>query len=81
MTKKTTRRRTPKKTAPEAPLFTALRQQRLLNAFGAITPTEQMRVIRLAQELALARSRRLAAQAATRGTGIRNRMQWIGGVR
>jgi hypothetical protein len=52
---------------PEAQIFTDLRQQRLLHAFGAITRAEQMQVIRFAETLALARSRRVAWQAAKRG--------------
>ena len=55
------------KRVPEAHAFTDLRQQRLLNAFGALTRAEQMQVIRFAETLALARSRRVAWQAAQRG--------------
>jgi hypothetical protein len=59
---------TPKmKRVPDAPVFKDLRQQRLLNAFGALTRAEQMQVIRFAETLAVARSRRLAWQAAQRG--------------
>jgi hypothetical protein len=79
---KTTTARIPTRASgPEGPLFTELRHDRLLSAFRACTPTEQTQVIRLAETLALARSRRLAWQAAKRGTGIRNRMQWMGGAR
>ena len=66
-------------THPE--FFERLRTDGLYNAFRSLDERRQRKVIRLANELAMQRTRELSARAAVRGKNVVNRTGWIGGTR